>query len=538
MQSSRDDTPSLAPGQIIKHLLDLGLPRSKTDAFRVISEGFEIHYFDFSSFLKIRWSHFGAVVFSRKPPRSQNLSVDDVNELLAQAEAAIANQAPSSGRFDEDSFFLLIQTANLPPAVRAQRSVPRYPGFVVLDASDCHAILQSAQRSDALRAISKACALALGALQFSPYIMGAPAVGYRFFGRQSLLKRIRAKAGASFTLIGTRRIGKTSLLHELKLQFARSHSDLLVAYLYGSNLDNTYEVLVRIIEDTFHTGRVARVQLDRSEKDLANDLRKLVQSGKHRLAIFIDEFDHILDWDAVNNFRLLNLLRELSYNDTCSFCFAGFRQTLKAVEDVNNPLYNFTSPERIQPFQRPETFEMVESPMENLGVPVTTAGLADLIHRESGGQPELIQYMCNKVLEIFSETNRVVTPDELSGRLTLDGKFESTIFRQFTQNLPQKGLLSVLLFMRSLGENADTANATFTAAELIRGVQGISTNYSVDIPLEYARDLASDLEIAGVITRTGNRAPITYRFTVPRLGDYFMAFGLDNEIRRLAQLVS
>src|ERR1700685_1640390 len=125
MQNSPSDLPPWAPAQIIKHLLDLGLPRTK-EAPPDISDGFEINYFDFSSFLKIRWSHFGAIVFSRKPARSQNLSVDNVNELLAHAEAAIVNRALPSRESDEDSFFVLIQTGNLPPSVRAQRSVPKH----------------------------------------------------------------------------------------------------------------------------------------------------------------------------------------------------------------------------------------------------------------------------------------------------------------------------------------------------------------------------------------------------------------------------
>jgi len=368
----------------------------------------------------------------------------------------------------------------------------------------------------------------------SPYVMGSPAIGYRFFGRQALLKRISARANTSITLIGTRRIGKTSLLHELKRQFTIRYPEVLVAHLYGSNLDTAHEVLSRIIEDTLHAARVARIQVDKlMEKELGNELRKVIERGRHRVAIFIDEIDHILDWDEKQDFRLLNFFRELSYSEYCTFYFAGYRSTLKAVEDVNNPLYNFTSAERILPFQRHETFEMVEHPLENLGLPVTVAGLADLIHRESGGQPELIQYMCNKVLEIYSGTNEVITPEQLSAQLTIDPKFESTIFRQFAQNIPKRTLLSVLLFLRSRGDSLDTSDFHFTATDLAKAVQEKSVDYGVHTTPEHVRDLAADLELAGVITRTGIRAPITYRFTVPRLGDYYVVMGIENEIKRL-----
>ena len=96
------------------------------------------------------------------------------------------------------------------------------------------------------------------------------------------------------------------------------------------------------------------------EKELGNELRKVIERGHHRIAIFIDEIDHILDWDEKQGFRLLNFFRELSYSEYWYFYFAGYRSILKAVEDVNNPLYNFTSAERILPFRRQETFDMVK----------------------------------------------------------------------------------------------------------------------------------------------------------------------------------
>jgi hypothetical protein len=138
-------------------------------------------------------------------------------------------------------------------------------------------------------------------------------------------------------------------------------------------------------------------------------------------------------------------------------------------------------------------------------------------------------------LESFSNSGRVLAPDELSNLLTLDGKFESVIFRQTVQNISEKGLLAVVLFIRSLGEHADPATVTFTAADLIRGVQESSVACRVEVPLHFSRELAGELEIAGVITRTGSRAPITYRFTVPRMGDYLTILGLENEIQRLAK---
>ena len=162
MQSDAGDLPSIAPAQVIKHLLDLGVPRTAAPETK---ESFEIHYFDLSS-LKIRSSRFTSVVFSRKPPRTTELSLDDVDELISQSESALATRVHTPGeRRDEDGFVVLLQIGNLPSAVRARRSLPRHPRIVILDRSDCRSIQQSAKPSDALRIISKACALALGPLE-------------------------------------------------------------------------------------------------------------------------------------------------------------------------------------------------------------------------------------------------------------------------------------------------------------------------------------------------------------------------------------
>jgi hypothetical protein len=87
--------------------------------------------------------------------------------------------------------------------------------IAVMDRPTIESVLETNDQELRAKLLSEALVRFLGREALSPYVSGRSAIGGRFFGRSSLMKRIVPTA-SNFTFVGNRRIRKTSLLKKIK----------------------------------------------------------------------------------------------------------------------------------------------------------------------------------------------------------------------------------------------------------------------------------------------------------------------------------
>jgi hypothetical protein len=150
-------------------------------------------------------------------------------------------------------------------------------------------------------------------------------------------------------------------------------------------------------------------------------VRAVVDQERTRVAAFIDELDHILDFDRLQEFELMHTLRATFDHHNCRLFFAGFRRTMEARRDINHPLFNFTHEVALEALSADETIEMVTEPLEALGAPVGKTDLPATIYRETAGHPELIQFYCEELLTLQTMLGRLPTP-------TQRNRFQQSLF--------------------------------------------------------------------------------------------------------------
>ena len=187
----------------------------------------------------------------------------------------------------------------------------------------------------------------------SPYIPGRIATGgHGFFGRANVLNPsvISGKSGGNFTFVGNRRIGKTSLLREIKRRLVLNDERLRTVDVYGNNCHTTYDAVKTILESV-RPDLASRMAHDSSVVDsFPSHLGALPDN----VVIFVDELDAILEFDARQGYQLLNLL-----------CKGGVRErplpgvlcwistsNARAKKNLDTPLHNFTSFLRITGLNR------------------------------------------------------------------------------------------------------------------------------------------------------------------------------------------
>ena len=439
----------------IESLKEIGIIQHR--AARVDDE-LETHYLDLSV-LGLRTSHFTPFVI---PKRLAEHGQIDSNELRA-----VLKNYEKIGHPPNVNFSVLVIGGEFDPAVLPPLKELGERGIVILCKNDIEQIGKATDRPSKYKALGSCLREYLGLRALTPYIQGRPAFGGCFFGRKALLNRILSGSrGGNFTFIGNRRIGKTSLLREIKNRLSLKYGEnetIHLAYVDGFLYENTFEVILGILEHL--DGRSA----DHLRKDPSKInqfpmlISNMVDKKNWAVAVFIDEIDHILEFDK--NFHLMGLLRSAFQHDSCWIYLAGFRKTIAAAQDVAHPLFNFTAIVNIGCLSREETHQMVTFPLTNLGIDIKDTDLPETVYRETSGHPDLVTTACDEIVNIVDSTGRVPSSNELLQHLS-GGLFEQHVISTFLANTNNIEKLFVYLLAKEATQfQGGSENFTFRESD-------------------------------------------------------------------------
>lgn len=508
------------PGAFLKHLTGrLDLPRSRA----IESRGdLEIQTLDLSG-LKLNVGFFTPFIVPKRLSAHKRISLLQAEELLPQLHDRVREGTGTfvvlvvGGKIDEENE--IVQSFG-------QKSV------AVISHRTIEAVMGAPDQDRAWVALTQPLTQYLGRHALSPYRPGKPAHAGRFFGRVEALSRVTSggKMGGNFTIMGNRRIGKTSLLREIKARLVRDNARLKTADIYGNNFHSSHEVVKEML---VHLRPDLARRLD-AEPQLVDNLPAhislLPEKQNEDVAVFIDELDHILEFDAKQDFKLLNLLRATFEHERCRVFFAGFRRVMDAKNRLDTPLYNFTQPVALTSLTKTETHEMIMGPFSRLGIDVSP-GLPVAIMHETSGHPELVQMFCAKVVEHFDAHGQSPGVDELIASIVEDNVFRQTVYTAFLKNTnPIERLLCYGLIERASDGRESFESYQFT----LRDIDEVMKAHGFPLRLDELDLLAENLRVGGVIGQVqGMRR--SFRFAVPRLAEYCIADDLDFTIRKMKE---
>ncbi|MDX6290710.1 MAG: hypothetical protein QOH42_2509, partial [Blastocatellia bacterium] len=388
------------PGTFITHLMKAGFKRYGPVT---TIDDFELHNLDLTS-LNLDVGILVPFVISKRLSGHKIVDTELLSEVLPDLDKA--------AQVSQRKFVVLTIGGKLMKIEKSLMEDLGLCGVAVMDRKTIEATFASDDQATKAKALCASLVDFLGRESLSPYVSGRPAIGGRFFGRTTLLKRILPSSG-NYTIVGNRRIGKTSLLKEikerLKLQNVRT------AEIYGATCSSTVDVVYRLLQNLGSFREAEHVLADpQRAKNLASYIHRIPDTEKKHVAVFIDELDRILEFDAKQNYEVLNLLREtFEGNQFCRIFLAGFRKVMEAKQSLDAPHFNFTKLIELQLFNREETFEMVTKPLERLGIAVANTDLPAAIYKETGGHPELIQIHCAGIVRFMQDHKRLPSGADL-----------------------------------------------------------------------------------------------------------------------------
>lgn len=503
------------PGAFITHLAKCGFKR-----YGVVTttEDFEIHNLDLTS-LNLDVGILTPFVISKRLSGYKTVNSEQFTKVLPD----LLRWAQSQQR----KFIVLAVGGKLTMIEKQVIEDAGASGIAVMDRPTIEGVLETNDHEVRAKLLSEALVRYLGREALSPYVSGRPAIGGRFFGRSSLMKRIVPGAG-NLTFVGNRRIGKTSLLREVKERLKLNN--VRTGEVYGGTCSSTEDVVYKVLTSLGQL-RDAEKCLQRP-KLFASFVHGLVEKDNKPLAVFIDEMDRILEFDAKQGWAVLHLLREtFEGHSACRLFCAGFRKVMEASQLITCPAYNFTQLNELPLFTRQETFEMIIKPLERMGIAVKNTDLPEAIYNETSGHPELIQIHCAAIIRFMEEHNRVPNASELLSGLFDTGEYKLKVLGTLANTNPHEELLCYLL-MRDAERVAPTANYRFEPHD----VNGVLAGVGMDLSARDVAAIITNLKVSGIISLVPG-ATEQYRFSAPRLVDYCLALNLNHCIEQAMERV-
>lgn len=175
------------------------------------------------------------------------------------------------------------------------------------------------------------------------FIVGPPVSGDNFFGREQELKRLERNVfdGINTLVLGERRFGKSSLIHHYsRIASGKNHNKFPAMYI-DSNVTNSVEDLSEMIKRKVeHSLGVSQSRTGLGLNQIYDTLVSLAQNVE-RVALFIDDMDHLLSRDKEeNNYKAAGFLRALSQTGHYVTCATSYRDIALLASEYSSPLYN------------------------------------------------------------------------------------------------------------------------------------------------------------------------------------------------------
>lgn len=257
--------------------------------------------------------------------------------------------------------------------------------------------------------------------KFNPYVAGRPILDEElFYGREPLVQRIlQTVHNNSLLLHGERRIGKTSLLHQVQRRLEALDDPEYKFYpvyidlqgtpeekFFATLADQIFEASQPLVEETERELALSRAAYSHHDlvRELHGLLRRLAERTpkKIKLVLLIDEVDELNEYDP----RVSQSLRSLfmkRFAENLAAVVAGVR-IRKEWEKEGSPWYNFFEEIEVDAIDPEAARRLVLEPVR--GTFRFEAGAAERIVELTGGKPFQIQRRCLALVQRLHEQGR------------------------------------------------------------------------------------------------------------------------------------
>jgi tetratricopeptide (TPR) repeat protein len=238
--------------------------------------------------------------------------------------------------------------------------------------------------------------------RFNPYVAGPPVLDPELFvGRDELIDRVLATVpNNSLLLLGERRIGKTSMLHQLRRRLpGLDHSGFcfvpVSVDLQGVEEEDFFAAVAEAVGETVGDERMAaaRAADGYDSRALTRDLRRVLptiecpEGRRAKVVLLLDEIDELNGYSHRTNQRLRSLFMR-GFADQLVAVAAGVG-IAREWDHEGSPWYNFFEEIEVGPIDAAAARDLATQPLS--GVITIDDGAVDRLLTEADGRPYVLQ---------------------------------------------------------------------------------------------------------------------------------------------------
>jgi hypothetical protein len=116
------------------------------------------------------------------------------------------------------------------------------------------------------------------------------------------------------------------------------------------------------------------------------------------------------------------------------FIQTGYRAVWREMQKYGGSFWNFSDPLHIAQFNRNDSLELIETPMESMGIKLAE-GIAQTIYQETGGIPNYIQHYCSVIVSEAQFHNNKEIDKKVFGFIDGSPNFDRIVMNSIHQNI-------------------------------------------------------------------------------------------------------
>lgn len=275
--------------------------------------------------------------------------------------------------------------------------------------------------------------------ELSPYEINKPVTNSRFFGQHELLNKPLQNPSTSYLFVGAHRMGKTSLLKEIKRRLDQQdpprHGQTRRVYIDCTVISREEDLLKTLVSQLEQSGYTLVSRLNNSPDMYEEELLSHYATIHGGMITFLfDEFDRLLP--HINaHWRSIKMLTQAMNEKRVRIIASGYRHAIKETLNKQSPFYNLLTPVWVEPLSKTAVKQLVLLPFNQLGIAVKDpTQFIDAIRLHTAGLPNLLQYYCRTLLTHLEQNGKsTVTVQDLE-IIYRNEKFRGLLLNTFMSN--------------------------------------------------------------------------------------------------------
>ena len=232
----------------------------------------------------------------------------------------------------------------------------------------------------------------------SPYILNNATPARMFYGREreaaTVLQTVPTN---SVALLGSRRIGKTSLIRRLQEELSKARFQ---PFFGDCQIVRTWSDFADLARRKWQVDLPAEFR----PNHLADMVAQLGERGEGQVIIILDEIDQLLDWDQHHETdsvpeAFFRACRSLSQEGVAHFVFSGERHIANRLWDPQSPHWNFCREIQLTQLDESAAISLLVEPLRSMNIEIVeSANFESEVWTRTSGHPQIVQFLGDRLV--------------------------------------------------------------------------------------------------------------------------------------------